>query len=189
MLKGEKCLGPKCPLTKRNYPPGQHGPDQKRNKVSTFGKQLREKQKARQTYGMMENQFAKYVAKASKMAGDSNQNLIMFLESRLDNVVFRAGFRQSRTAARQVVCHGHITVNGVKTDIPSYQVKNGDVISLYEISKKKNIFADVTEVLAKVEPPMWLSVDAKSMTAKVLNVPTLDNPSFDTKIIIEFYSR
>jgi len=189
MLKGEKCAGPKCPLTKRNYPPGQHGPQIRRARLSGFGKQLREKQKARQSYGITEKQFSRYVAKATNMAGDSSENLVALLESRLDNVVFRAGFRQSRLSARQIITHGHVTVNGKKVDIPSYVVKVGEVIGIREKSLKSRAFENLSENLSKAEAPEWLNVDAKKNEAKVLNTPSLDNANFDTKVIIEFYSR
>lgn len=189
MLKGEKCLGPKCPLTKRNYAPGQHGPTKKGNKMSGFGKQLREKQKAKQAYGLMEKQFVRLVKKASNMSGNSSENLVTLLESRLDNVVYRSGLKMSRPSARQTIGHGHIVVNGKKVNIPSYSVKVGDVISIKENSKKSKMFENISETLSKAEPPAWLSVDAKATSIKVLNTPNLEIPSFDTKSIIEFYSR
>lgn len=189
MLKGEKCAGPKCPLTKRAYPPGQHGPNARHARLSGYGQQLREKQKAKQTYGIMEKQFARYVTKAERLAGDSGENLVTLLESRLDNVVYRMGLRSSRLSARQLISHGHVTVNGKKVDIPSYSVKTGDVVGVKESSAKGKMLQNAAEVLAKVESPAWLSVDAKARTAKVLNKPTLENPSFDIRVIIEFYSR
>lgn len=182
-------MGPKCPLTKRNYAPGQHGPTHKGNKMSGYGKQLREKQKAKQSYGIMEGQFVRFVKKAENMSGNSSENLVALLESRLDNVVYRSGLKMSRLSARQVIGHGHITVNGKKVNIPSYSVKVGDVISIKEGSKKSKMFENISETLSKAEPPVWLSVDAKAVSAKVLNTPSLENPNFDTKAIIEFYSR
>ena len=189
MLKGEKCLGPKCPLAKRNYPPGMHGPEQKRSKLSGYGRQLKEKQKVKRIYGLMERQFSNYVEEASTKIGDTSKYLIAYLESRLDNVVFRAGFAKSRLSARQLVSHGLFTVNGRKTDIPSYRVKVGDTVSVKETAKTKKVFQGLEERLAKAELPAWLSVDAKSFSAKTLNAPTLDNPNFNPQSIVEFYSR
>lgn len=189
MLKGDKCLGPKCPLGKRNYPPGMHGPDQKRAKISGYGKQLREKQKVKKIYGILERQFANYVAEAESKVGDTSKYLLSYLESRLDNVVYRMGFCKSRIAARQVVGHGHITVNGRKTDIPSYRVRVGDVIALRESDKNKTSFQSIGERLAKAEPPSWIGIDAQTVSAKILNTPIADNPIFNANSIIEFYSR
>lgn len=189
MLKGEKCFGPKCPLNKRNYPPGMHGPDSKRAKSSGYGKQLREKQKVKKIYGLLERQFANYVAEAESKVGDTSKYLLTYLESRLDNVVYRMGICKSRIAARQVVSHGHIAVNGRKIDIPSYRVRVGDAIALRDNAKNKPAFQTLSERLAKVEPPAWLSVDAKMASARVLNTPIADNPIFNAKSIIEFYSR
>lgn len=189
MLKGEKCLGPKCPLTKRNYPPGMHGPNQKRTKTSGYGKQLREKQKAKRLYGLMERQFANYVAEASRKVGDTAKFLVQYLEARLDNAVYRAGFAKSRLAARQLVGHGLIAVNGRRVDIPSFRVKVGDVIAVKETAKNKKIFQGLAERLAKIEPPAWLGLTAGDLSVKVLNPPAADEPGFDAKMIIEFYSR
>lgn len=189
LLKGEKCLGPKCTLVKRNYPSGVHGPTKKRIKRSVYGKQLFEKQKAKQVYGLRERQFANYVAEASKKTGDTGKFLINYLESRLDNVVFRMGLAKSRAAARQMVGHGHVTVGGRKVNVPSFRVKVGNVIAVKEISKKKPLFDKMDEKLAKFEAPSWMALDAKNVSAKVLNEPTVAEPGFDSKIIIEFYSR
>lgn len=189
MLKGEKCLSPKCPMNKRNYPPGMHGPNQKRTKMSGYGRQLKEKQKVKRVYGLIERQFANYVAEASNKVGDTSKLLIACLESRLDNVVFRAGFAKSRLTARQLVTHGHFTVNGRKVDIPSYRVKSGDVVAIKELAKNKKGMQGLEERLAKAEYPSWISTDAKTLSAKVLNAPVLENPNFNPASIIEFYSR
>jgi len=188
-LKGEKCLGPKCPLIKRNYIPGQHGPTAKNKKLSGYGKQLREKQQAKKMYGLREKQFANYVAEASRKTGDTSKYLVDYLESRLDNVVFRMGLTYSRATARQLVNHGHIIVNGKKVDIPSYRVKAGDEVGVGEISKGKKVFEKISEQLSKIEAPSWIHVDTKKIAGKILNSPVLDNPSFNPKAIIEFYSR
>lgn len=188
-LKGEKCFGPKCPILKRNFPPGMHGASKKHSKKSDYGKQLFEKQKVRKMYGLREKQFANYVAEASKKSGDTGKFLIQYLESRLDNVVFRMGLGKSRDESRQITNHGHICVNGKKVDIPSYRVKISDVISLSEISAKKPLFAKISEKLAKVEAPSWMSIDASKIAAKILNNPSVDSTGFDSKSIVEFYSR
>lgn len=189
MLKGEKCMGPSCPFAKRSYPPGMHGPKQRRPKISNYGKQLLEKQKVKRMYGMMEKQFSTYIDKASEKIGDTSKHFIILLESRLDNTVFRAGFCKSRFTARQMVTHGLMTVNGKKVDVPSFQVKVGDIISIKEASVKKPIFEGLGERLTNSEFPSWISVDVKNLSAKVLNIPTLENPNYNAKSIIEFYSR
>jgi len=188
-LKGDRCAGPKCSMLKRNFPPGAHGPTQKHSKVSNYGKQLKEKQKAKRIYGILERQFENYVTEASRKTGDTGKFLVSFLESRLDNVVYRMNLGKSRTLARQIVNHGHVTVNGEKVNIPSYRVRVGDKVALSERSKKKKAYENISERLSKVETPSWLSLEAKEVSAKVLNAPTLDNPNFNSKTIIEFYSR
>ncbi len=188
---GEKlCDSPKCPVTRRSYPPGQHGPNQKgHKKISGYGRQLREKQKVKKIYGILERQFSNYVAEAAKKTGDTSKFLVTYLESRLDNVVYRMGIAKSRRAARQLVSHGHIAVNGKKLTIPSYRVRVGESIGVREEARKKTIFAPLAEALAKVETPAWLSIEPKTLTGKVLNSPIVDNLHFDAKSIIEFYSR
>lgn len=188
-LKGDKCIGPKCLMIKRAFPPGVHGNSKRHPKVSGYGKQLAEKQKAKRSYGLMERQFANYITEASKKTGDTSKFLLNYLESRLDNVVYRMGLAKSRALARQLVSHGHITVNGKKVDIASYRVRVGEVIGLAEIAKSKKAFANIDEVLSKVEAPSWIAVDVKTRSAKILNTPALDNPPFNAKLIIEFYSR
>jgi len=188
-IKGDKCFGPKCPLIKRNYVPGVHGPDKRHSKKSVYGKQLFEKQKAKRLYGILERQFSNYVAEASKKTGDTSKFLINYLESRLDNVVFRMGLGKSRNASRQIVGHGHVQVNGKKVDIPSFRVKVGDKIALSETALKKIQFDKISEKLAKVELPEWLGLDAKTASAKILNTPSTNAPGYNAKSIIEFYSR
>ncbi len=187
---GEKlCDSAKCPITKRSYPPGQHGPNQKRVKMSGFGKQLREKQKVKRIYGILERQFSNYVAEASKKSGDTSKFLLSYLESRLDNVVYRSGLAPSRAAARQLVTHGHVLVNGKSLDIPSYRVRVGEAVELHATSKKSKLFENIAETINTKEMPSWLAVDSKKLSAKVLNNPTVENPNFDAKSIIGFYSR
>lgn len=189
-LFGEKlCDSAKCPVARRSYPAGMHGERRKRAKLSGYGKQLREKQKAKRIYGILERQFSNYVAEASRKTGDTSKFLLSYLESRLDNAVFRSGFAPSRAAARQMVSHGHITVNGRKVTIPSYRVKVGDSVGVRAQSAGRKIFESLSEKLAKFEFPQWLAVDIKQLTAKVLHAPTLQHPNFDAKQIIEFYSR
>lgn len=188
-LKGDKCLTAKCPFAKRSYPPGQHGPNQKHVKMSGYGKQLREKQKAKISYGLIERQFSNYVAEASGKTGDTSKYLLNYLESRLDNVVFRMGLGKSRANARQMVRHGLIVVNGKKVDIPSFRVRVGQVIGLSDLAKKKKGYTDLAEKMGKVEVPSWISADTKTLSGKVLNAPTVEKPNFNAKLIIEFYSR
>lgn len=173
-----------------NQKPGVHGPKRRRNSTSTFGKQLDEKQKAKFVYGMRERQFRSLVTEATRREGDSGVNLNQLLEQRLDNVIYRLGFAITRAQARQMVNHGMFTVNDKKMDIPSYQVKTGDVIAIKENKAKKKIFADMTEQLSKVEAPSWLSLDAKAKTGKVLHAPSPKDFEniFDVQLIIEYYS-
>ncbi len=187
---GEKlCDSPKCPVTRRNYPAGMHGQSRKRAKHSSFGRQLLEKQKVRRLYGILERQFARYVTEASKKVGDTSKFLLQYLEARLDNVVYRAGFAKSRAAARQSVAHGHIMVNGKKVNIPSYRVRVGEVVAVKNSYLESPLFNGLKEILAKKEFPSWLSVEANKLSAKILNQPTIDRPNFDAKAIIGFYSR
>ncbi|MBI2037333.1 MAG: 30S ribosomal protein S4 [Candidatus Magasanikbacteria bacterium] len=183
------CDSPKCPVTKRSYAPGVHGNSKKHTKQSVYGKQLFEKQKAKQLYGLLEKQFSNYVAEASNKTGDTAKFLVNYLESRLDNVMYRTGLASSRRAGRQLVSHGHVLVNGKKVNIPSYRVRVGEEIALAEKSKGRPLFAKISEKLAKVEAPGWLGLDSKKVSAKVLNAPTVDDPGYDAKSIIEFYSR
>lgn len=189
-LKGDKCLGPKCPMTRRPFAPGQHGPTA-RVRMTPYGLQLREKQKAKRIYGLMERQFENYFTKAASKKGDTGVFLKQYLELRLDNVVYRLGFAKSRVQARQMVGHGLFTVNGKKVDIPSFQVRAGDLIAVYAPKAGKKIFAEIKDKLAKHQAPGWLSVDAAAATGKVLNVPKAEelDKSFNASQIVEFYSR
>ncbi len=187
---GEKlCDSPKCPVTRRNYPPGVHGQSKKRPKLSGFAKQLREKQKVKRIYGILERQFSNYVTDAAKKTGNTSVFLIQALESRLDNVVFRTGLSKSRAAARQMVAHGHIAVNGRKVDIPSYQTKVGETVAVNEKSVNKKMIEILKDGLDKFEPPAWIGFDSKALSAKILNTPTVDGKPFNARVIIEFYSR
>ncbi|MDR5659524.1 30S ribosomal protein S4 [Serpentinicella sp. ANB-PHB4] len=187
-LKGERCYTDKCAVTKRNYAPGQHGTNRK--KLSNYGMQLREKQKAKRFYGVLESQFRKYFEIADKQAGITGDNLLRILESRLDNVVYRLGFASSRPEARQLVVHGHFTVNGKKVDIPSYLVSVGDVIAVSEKSKASNKFKELSEA-AKGTVPQWVSSDSEKLEGKVVSLATredIDLPIAEN-LIIELYSK
>lgn len=176
-------------LAKRNFPAGQHGVKRKRAKLSGYAKQLKEKQKVKLIYGIKERQFSNYVEEASKKTGDTSKTLLSFLESRLDNVIFRAGLAKSRPSARQIVSHGHVTINGKKVDIASYRVRSGELIGLKETVKKSKLYEGVAEVMTKKDAPSWLVIDSKALTAKIVNEPVLVNPNFDVNTIIGFYSR
>ena len=186
-LKGERCYSTKCALEKRNYAPGQHG--QSRKKMSDYGTQLREKQKTKRFYGMQETQFRNLFDKASRKKGITGENLLILLESRLDNVVFRLGFASSRKEARQLVTHNHFTVNGKKVNIPSYEVKAGDVIKVKEKSTNSPKFKEVKEMSITV--PSWLTVDVEKLEGKVVSLPTrseIDTPVAE-HLIVELYSK
>lgn len=189
-LKGEKCSKTICPVNKRPYAPGQHGANS-RGKMSEYGLQLREKQKTKRIYGILEAQLRNYFVTADKLAGITGENLLRLLETRLDNVVYRAGFARSRTEARQIVRHNHIRINGKKVNIPSYQVKIGDVIEIKEDNKTMQRFKDILESTASAVVPEWISTDSDSLKLKVNNFPTreqIDIPVHET-LIVELYSR
>lgn len=191
-LKGERCNSSKCAIAKRNFVPGLHGPKMgKGSRLSGYGLQLREKQKAKRTYKILERQFRNYFKKAIDKVGDTGAILFKFLELRLDNAVYRSGFTTNRDQARQLVNHGHVLVNGKKVDIPSYQLKVKDKITLKPKLLEKESFKNVAERLGKLELPHWLSMDAKNLEATIIELPELqkNHPNFDLKLIIEFYSR
>ncbi|MFH1620693.1 MAG: 30S ribosomal protein S4 [Patescibacteria group bacterium] len=177
-------------LAKRPYPPGVHGPNN-RSRITDYGKQLREKQRAKLVYGIMERQFSNYFVKSTKMKGDTGENLVRLLELRLDNVVFRAGLSKTRAGARQIVSHNHVNVNGKSVNIPSYKVKVGDVITIRENKRKKKTWINFSETVTSVETPSWLTTDLKELTVKVTSLPAGEELKqvFDPKLIIEFYSR
>ncbi|MGI6609651.1 MAG: 30S ribosomal protein S4 [Limnochordia bacterium] len=188
-LKGEKCYADKCPVERRSYPPGQHG--QGRKKVSEYGLHLREKQKLRRMYGVLERQFARYFDVANRRQGVTGENLLQILECRLDNIVYRMGYAPSRTAARQLVMHGHIRVNGRKVDIPSYEVRAGDTISVKESSRNIPMVKSSVEAAASRGIPNWLEVDWEQQSGRVLSVPTREqiDLAIQEHLIVEHYSR
>ena len=189
-LKGDRCYSDKCAIQRRSYAPGQHG--QGRNKkLSEYGMQLREKQKAKKYYGLLENQFAHYFELAEKMSGMAGENLLKLLESRLDNVVYRAGFAMSRPEARQLVSHAHFTVNGKKVNIPSYLCKPGDVIAIKESSMSSDKFKMVIEANSSRPALNWLSVDRQKGVANIVNLPARDEIDLQVEehLIVELYSK
>ena len=188
-LKGSRCYSDKCSVTRRNYAPGEHG--QGRKKLSEYGTQLREKQKTKSFYGVGEKQFRKYFEMAENKKGITGENLLQILESRLDNVVYRAGFGVSRAQARQLVNHGHFDVNGVKTDIPSYLVKPGDVISVREIKKDSKIIKENAEVNASKPIPEWLEKNNEKLEAKVIRLASREDVDLPVEehLIVELYSK
>ena len=191
-LKGERCLTPKCAIERRNYPPGEQGKKATfRRKVSEYGLQLREKQKARRIYGVMERQFRRYFREATRRKGLTGTNLLTLLESRLDNVVYRLGFADSRYQARQLVRHGHFEVNGRKTNIPSYIVNVGDVISVRSNSQSKVYFKDRAQIMEANRVPGWLTMDLTSMRGSVQAEPGREDIEIplNEQLIVEYYSR
>ncbi|MDR2088203.1 MAG: 30S ribosomal protein S4 [Clostridiales Family XIII bacterium] len=186
-LKGERCYSTKCALEKRNFPPGQHG--QGRKKTSDYGLQLREKQKAKRFYGILETQFRNTFDKAARKRGITGDNLLIMLETRMDNVVFRMGFASSRKEARQLVTHGHFLVNGKKLDIPSAEVKPGAVVKVKEKSQSSPKFKEIKDMSISV--PAWISVDVEKLEGRVLSVPRreeIDTPVAE-HLIVELYSK
>jgi small subunit ribosomal protein S4 len=186
-LKGERCLTEKCGIERRSYPPGQHG--RGRTKQSEYLTQLREKQKAKRYYGVLEKQFRNYYEKASRRTGITGENLLRFLELRLDNVVYRLGFAASRAQARQLVRHGHFLVNGRRVNIPSFQLRPDDVLSMRTGSTAEESIRDATDLTASVAP--WLQADHDNLQGTVLRLP--DRADIDTpvqeQLIVEFYSK
>ena len=188
-LKGDRCYTGKCALERRSYAPGQHG--QNRKKTSEYGLQLRAKQSARRYYGVSEGQFHKYFLMAERKEGVTGTNLLQLCESRLDNIVYTAGFASSRGQARQLVNHAHFTVNGSKVDIPSYLVKVGDVIAVKDTSKSTDEFKTLVESNASRTVPKWIDADSAAMTAKVVAVPEREEIAtpVEEHLIVEFYSK
>lgn len=188
-LKGDRCYTDKCSVARRAYAPGQHG--QGRKKMSEYGIQLREKQKVRRIYGILEKQFRDYFGEAERQKGVTGENLLRLLELRLDNVVYRMGFGESRAQARQLVTHGHFTVNGKKVDIPSYQVGLNDLIAVKPASKSTDKFKELAEDAAAKTTPQWLSMNAEMMEARIVALPVredIDLP-IEEHLIVELYSR
>lgn len=188
-LKGDRCLTDKCAVSRRATVPGQHGAGRKT--VKEYGMQLREKQTARRYYGVQEKQFKKYYEAADKKEGISGENLLSILETRFDNVVYRMGMASSRKEARQLVRHGHFTLNGKKADIPSILVRVGDVIALKEKSRASEKMKGLMEAMADVTAPKWLELDKEAVSAKVIAAPARDDIDFEfnEQLIIELYSK
>ncbi len=191
-LKGDRCYSPKCAIEKRNYPPGPHGQRGAfRRKSSDYATQLREKQKARRIYGILERQFRRYFREASKSTGVTGAMLLQTLERRLDNVVFRLGLASSRKQARQLVLHGHFCVNGKSVNVPSYLLKAGDTVSVAESSRTNPYFQSVVQDLARRQVAEWLSLDAQNFSGSVISLPSrnqIDTP-LKEQLIVEYYSR
>lgn len=189
-LKGERCFTDKCAVTKRPGKPGEHS-QERRGKMSDHGLQLREKQKVRRTYGLQEKQFRKYFKEAERQQGITGENFLKMLESRLDNVIFRLNLARSRPEARQIVLHGHVLVNGRRVNIPSFLVKEGDVISIKEKSRGMPHIKEILEVNEGRGVPSWLEVDLEKATGKVLGEPRREDldMEFEEHLIVEYYSR
>lgn len=189
-LKGERCYTEKCGVDRRTYAPGQHG-QRRRGKTSEYGLQLREKQKARRIYGVLEGQFRRYFQDADRRKGITGENLLQILESRLDNIVYRMGFALSRPEARQLVKHGHFAVNGKKVSIPSYQVRPGDEIEVREASRTKGRFKELAELTQNQGAMEWLEVNRENLSGKVIRLPNRDEIDIPIAehLIVELYSR
>ena len=188
-LKGDRCYTSKCAIDRRSYAPGQHG--QNRKKISGYGMQLRAKQSARRYYGISESQFHKYFLMADRKAGVTGTNLLQICESRLDNVVYEAGFASSRAQARQFVNHAHFTVNGKKVDIPSYLLSAGDVVAVRERSKSTDEFKGIVEANASRPVPVWMEKNADAMEVKIIRAPEREEIAtpVEEHLIVEFYSK
>ena len=188
-LKGERCYSDKCAIARRQYAPGQHG--QNRKKVSEYGLQLREKQKAKLYYGVLESQFAKYFEMADRKAGVTGENLLTILESRFDNIIYRLGFADSRKEARQLVLHNHFTVNGKKANIPSMLLKAGDVIAVSEGSKTNEKIKAIIEANSARPVPKWLDSDRNTMTGRYVELPKREDIDLEIAehLIVELYSK
>lgn len=192
-LKGARCLTPKCALERREYPPGIHGRDARfrRRRESDYSRQLREKQKARRIYGVLERQFRRYLALAQRWPGRTGTNLLVALESRMDNVVYRLGFADSRAQARQLVTHGHFDLNGRRTNIPSALVRPGDTLSVRKESRQKPYFQTAGQELDERRVPRWLSLDVAGLSGQVLQLPEREDidVSLKEQLIVGYYSR
>ena len=188
-LKGDRCYTDKCSVERRNYPPGQHG--QGRQKKTDYGMQLREKQKVKHIYGLLEKQFRNYAHLAEKKRGVTGDNLLRFLESRLDNIVFRMGFARSRNEARHLVSHGHFLVNGRKVNVPSFLTKPGMVIEVKEASRTLEAIDDALKTVSRRGVPEWLQMDAAAFKGMVKALPTREElpPNIREQLIVEFYSK
>lgn len=192
-LKGARCFSPKCAIERRSYPPGQHGRGAafRRRRASDYSRQLREKQKARRIYGVLERQFRRYYREALRRTGVTGENLLVILETRLDNIVYRLGLADSRAQARQLVQHGHINVNGRRTKAPSALLTPGDVVSVRQKSRQRKYFKELSAVLEQRSVPSWLALEPSQMSGRVLALPTreaIEQP-LDESLIVEYYSR
>ncbi len=191
-LKGSRCLSPKCAMEKRAYAPGDHGRQaQFRRQVSDYGQQLREKQRLRRIYGVLEQQFRRYYELAERMRGQTGANLVTILERRLDNVVYRLGLAESRAQARQLVSHGHIDLNGRRTDASSALVSVGDIVAVREGSRGNAYFSELREILEHQNVPAWLSLNVEEMSAVVNALPTRESIDIpvNEQLVVEYYSR
>ncbi len=188
-LKGDRCYTEKCGFERRGYPPGQHG--QGRIKFSEYGLQLREKQKIKRIYGLLESQFRSLFERADRMKGITGSNLLSMLERRLDNVAYRSGFANSRTEARQLVRHGHFTVNGKKVNIPSYLIDKGDVLEVEEKSRGVTRIAGALESVKRREIPQWLELDSTALKVRVRDLPARDDVTapMQERLVVELYSK
>jgi small subunit ribosomal protein S4 len=192
-LKGARCFSPKCAFERRGYPPGQHGKGSqfRRRRDSDFNRQLRAKQKARRTYGIMERQFRRYYVISLSRRGLTGLNLLQILESRLDNVVFRLGYAESRAQARELVTHGHFTVDGRRTDVPSMMVAQGNVVAVREGSRDRTYFKDLAAIAEDKNVPAWISRDLKTLSGTVIRMPERSeiDSNLQEQLIVEYYSR
>ena len=190
-LKGERCFTPKCAVERRPTPPGASPSDRRRRKESEFSLQLKEKQKARRIYGVLERQFSKHFFAAEHQPGVTGENLLRILEMRLDNVVYRLGFADSRKQARQLVRHGHVTLNGRRTDIASARLRQGDVVSVSPGARNTEYFKIIGETIAKKSVPRWLELDAAELSGRILSLPNREDieANVNEQLIVEFYSR
>ncbi len=192
-LKGQRCFTPKCAFERRGYPPGDHGRDAqwRRRRVSDYSRQLREKQKTRRIYGVTERQFRRYYRIAAQQRGLTGENLLKMLECRLDNVVYRLGYSESRAHARMLVTHGHFNVNGRRTDVPSMLVQPGDAIEVREGSRKRTFFQGLADIAEPKTVPAWLERDLSDLSGKMLVAPerTDIDASLNDQLIVEYYSR
>jgi len=192
-LKGQRCFSPKCSFERRGYPPGEHGRDAqwRRRRVSDYSRQLREKQKTRRIYGVTERQFRRYYRMAAQQRGLTGENLLKMLECRLDNVVYRLGYSESRAHARMLVTHGHFNVNGRRTDVPSMLVQPGDAIEVREGSRKRTFFKGLADIAEPKTVPAWLERDLSDLSGKMLVAPerTDIDASLNDQLIVEYYSR
>jgi small subunit ribosomal protein S4 len=189
-LKGERCFTPKCPIVKRNYPPGQHGLKGK-TRISGYGLQLREKQKVKRIYRILEAQLRRYFQLASKKRGNTAELLLQLLEMRVDNVLYRCGFAFSRDHARQTVSHGHVTINGKRVNLPSYQLRVGDTVAIHVKRSDAKEYELIKKSEEKKQLPIWLSVDTQNLSGTVTSLPSLDEiqQGIQTQLIVEYYSR